>query len=465
MRCFATEAELVSMLDGRLDAAHELAVHAHLESCADCRRRAAIWGRLAPVMRRLAPEPPGPLRARRMEVEIERQLAQLPAPRRAPGPAVAWAGLAVAAAAAGIVLVARLRGGEARLPETTSRLTAQVTSIAGAARTGAGALRAGAAIAADQPIDVEAGGVATLALADASVTIEGPARLTVAGDVGHVALGLDRGTLTASVAHRAPGATFAVTTHEARVEIRGTRFIVEASAVRSTVAVQEGRVAVFAGDGSERSVAAGERVALEGTRFVDERPAPAVEAPPSVEAAPRPCEPSGPSCEVTARQARASMRAGDAARALRLVESAMAARLDCSDASAGTSSCHDELRYLRAEALRQDGRFDAAVTAYKALDHRAAPAAMRQNAFYAAAQLEQRLGRLTAARADFERALAAAPAGALREEALMGAMDSAAAAGETGHAAELAARYLEDFPAGLGAARARALTPSRPPAR
>jgi hypothetical protein len=465
MRCFATETELVSMLDGRLDAAHELAVHAHLESCAECRRRAALWGRLAPVMRRLAPEPPGPLRARRMEVEIERRLAQLPAPLRAPGRAVGWAGLAIAATAAAIVLVARFRGGDARLPERASRLTAQVTSIAGAARTGGAALQAGAMIAADQPIDVETGAVATIALADASVTLEGPARLTVAGDVGHVALGLDRGTLTASVAHRAPGATFAVKTHEARVEVRGTRFIVDAGAGRSTVAVQEGRVAVFASDGSERSVAAGARVALEGTRFVDERAAPPVEVPAPSEAAPRPCETSGPSCEVTARQAHAAMRAGDAAHALRLVESAMAARLDCADASAGASSCHDELRYLRAEALRQDGRFDAAVTAYKALDHRAAPAAMRQNAFYAAAQLEQRLGRSGAARADFERALAAAPAGALREEALMGAMESAAAAGETGRAAELAGRYLTDFPAGLGAARARALTASRPPAR
>jgi tetratricopeptide (TPR) repeat protein len=157
------------------------------------------------------------------------------------------------------------------------------------------------------------------------------------------------------------------------------------------------------------------------------------------------------------------MRAGDAARALRLVEGAMAARLDCVDTSAGASSCHDELRYLRAEALREDGRFDAAVAAYKALDHRGAPAAMRQNAFYAAAQLEQRLGRPTAARADFERALAAAPAGALREEALLGALDSATAAGEAGRASELARRYLEAFPAGLGATRARALaTPSSP---
>ena len=39
MSCFSTESELVDLLDGRLDAARELAVHAHLEGCADCRRR------------------------------------------------------------------------------------------------------------------------------------------------------------------------------------------------------------------------------------------------------------------------------------------------------------------------------------------------------------------------------------------------------------------------------------------
>jgi ferric-dicitrate binding protein FerR (iron transport regulator) len=465
MRCFATESELVSMLDGRLEAAHELAVHAHLETCADCRRRAALWGRLVPVMRRLAPEPPGPLRARRMEVEIERRLAERPPQRRASGRIFAWGGLAVAVAAAALVLVPRFRVGEAPSLPRAVLLTARVTSLGGAARAGGLALQTGSAVTADQPIDIDAGGVTTLALADASVTLEGPARLTVSGDIAHVALGLDRGALTAQVAPRAPGATFAVTTREARVEIRGTRFTVEAGAGRSMVAVQEGRVAVFAGNGAERVVAAGERVAIEGTAFVVDPPrAPAAEAPAPAEA-PRSCANSGPSCEITARQARASMRAGNAGHALRLVEGAMAARLDCADASPGASSCHDELRYLRAEALRQDGRFDAAVTAYKALDHRGAPAAMRQNAFYAAAQLEQRLGQPAAARADFERAFAAAPAGALREEALMGAMDSAAAAGETGRAADLAARYLAAFPAGLGVTRAHALAASRPPER
>jgi anti-sigma factor RsiW len=450
MSCFQTESELVDLLDGRLDGARELALHAHLETCADCRRRADEWGRLVPIMRGLAPPPPAPLRARRMEVEIERMLAQRPAPRRASAARLfAWGGLAVAAAAA-IVLVARPRG---EPPAEVVHLSARVTSVVGAVHVAGTALRSGEALAVGAALDVDAAGVATLAVADSTLRLEGPASLVVRGEVNHVALELSRGTLVASVTHRTPGATFVVSTRDGRVEVRGTRFTVSAEPERSTVAVDEGRVAVFA-RGAERSVSAGQRVALTTAGFVaetvNEASAP-VEAPP-----PAPCDATGPSCEATAQKARASMRAGDARRALRLVEGAIAARLDCVDA-VGAAGCRDELRYLRAEALRQDGKFDAAVSAYKGLDHHGAPAAMRQNAFYAAAQLEQRLGRHAAARADFERALAAAPAGALREESLLGAMDSAAAAGEERRAVELAQRYLRDFPTGLGAGRARAL--------
>jgi outer membrane protein assembly factor BamD (BamD/ComL family) len=97
------------------------------------------------------------------------------------------------------------------------------------------------------------------------------------------------------------------------------------------------------------------------------------------------------------------------------------------------------------------------VAAYRALDRRAAPPAMRQNALYAAAQIQRRQGRLTAATADFERALAAAPRGALHEDALVGAMESARAGGDGARARALAARYLEEFPRGLAAATARML--------
>ena len=82
---------------------------------------------------------------------------------------------------------------------------------------------------------------------------------------------------------------------------------------------------------------------------------------------------------------------------------------------------------------------------------------MRQNALYAAAQIEARQGKQPLALADYERALAAAPEGALREEALVGSMESAAASGDLPRARRLARRYLATFPNGLRLATARRL--------
>jgi outer membrane protein assembly factor BamD (BamD/ComL family) len=150
------------------------------------------------------------------------------------------------------------------------------------------------------------------------------------------------------------------------------------------------------------------------------------------------------------------MRGGDAERALRIVTDARRAGNDVdAGCGGGARACEDELRYLHAEALNQAGRLDDAVTAYRALDRKGAPSAMRQNALFAAAQIEKRTGRLTAASADFERALAAAPRGALYEEALVGAMETAGATGDGARARAFAARYLGEFPRGLAAPAAR----------
>ncbi len=82
---------------------------------------------------------------------------------------------------------------------------------------------------------------------------------------------------------------------------------------------------------------------------------------------------------------------------------------------------------------------------------------MRQNALYAAAQIERRRGRNQAARADYERAIGAAPRGALREEAFIGAMEAADAGGDRPRARALARRYLLEFPRGLATASASRL--------
>ena len=83
---------------------------------------------------------------------------------------------------------------------------------------------------------------------------------------------------------------------------------------------------------------------------------------------------------------------------------------------------------------------------------------MRQNALYAAAQIERRQGHLAAAAADFERALAAAPRGALHEDALVGAMESARAAGDAARApGPRRADISRSFRAGCVAPAARKL--------
>jgi tetratricopeptide (TPR) repeat protein len=169
------------------------------------------------------------------------------------------------------------------------------------------------------------------------------------------------------------------------------------------------------------------------------------------------------SCRETTGAVRSSMREGDPNRALRFLAERGRTTFDADGRCGGRDidACQDELRYLHAEALNQAGRLDDAIAAYRGLDRRTAPRAMRQNALYAAAQIERRSGHNDAARADYERALEVAPQGALREEILIGAMEAEELAGETGRARSLARRYLGEYPTGIGASGARRLAQPR----
>src|SRR6201999_4229241 len=80
--CRDVEAHLAEAVDDRLSAAASVRLHDHLESCAACRARAALWRQLTPALRGLEPPPPEAMAARRMQIEIERQLATLAAPTR-----------------------------------------------------------------------------------------------------------------------------------------------------------------------------------------------------------------------------------------------------------------------------------------------------------------------------------------------------------------------------------------------
>ena len=475
--CAEVESRLVDALDGRLDAATSVRFHAHLETCAACRDRAALWRSLTPRLREVEPAPPDAMAIRRMQLEVERQLtgpAFLERPARITGALAARARRArriVFASAVGLATAAALftlwlrpprwpghdaPGGYAALTRERGAVT-----LDGRAVGEAGATR----VAVGTPLVLASGGEAELALdRGATVQVAGPARLTFQGTAADVTLRLDDGRVDVQVAHRRADETFAVVTRDLRVEVRGTRFAVAATPHGSRVEVTEGRVAVRFPDGRSLLVPAGESIDS-ASRPQDDTGGAAVMAPTSEAAAPAAGAPSAPSCtasvhacRVTAQAVHDSMRQGDASRALRLVvEGDREAREVDPRCGAVIGACRDELGYLRAEALNRAGRAGDAIAAFRALDRRGAPAAMRQNALYAAAQIERQRGRSAAARADYERALDAAPRGALGEEALVGAMESAHAAADDARARALAARYLRSFPQGLAAETARRL--------
>src|SRR4029077_3565216 len=75
LRCADVEARFVDVADGRLDPADSVRFHAHIEGCAACRERAALWRGLVPRLRDAQPPGPDAMATRRMQVEIERRLA------------------------------------------------------------------------------------------------------------------------------------------------------------------------------------------------------------------------------------------------------------------------------------------------------------------------------------------------------------------------------------------------------
>ena len=458
-RCAEAEAVFLDDLDGRLDPAASLRLHAHLESCAACRERAALWGWLTPELRRAEPAPLNALAARRMQVEVERRLAAPDLTPREPRRPGLWIPALVTAMAAAAAIAVGLHGAgrPAAVAPAAPATYATVARVRGRLATTAGPLDAQAPVPAGQPLALADGAEAELALPrGTTLTVAGPAHLQLDGTAAATAVRLQDGRLTAAVAHRLPGETFAVVTGDLRVVVKGTRFSVTAGAPGSRVAVEEGAVVVEFADGRTRSVAAGESASTEP-------PAPAASAAP--DRAPRPliqsdaCPAAAQSCQDTAEAVRAGMRGGDTGRALRILAERGRAIVELDPRCGGHafSACQDDLRYLRAEALNQAGRLDEAVAAYRALDRRGAPAAMKQNALYAAAQIERRRGRNQSARADYERAIGAAPRGGLREEAFIGAMESADAGGDRSRARALARRYLAEFPRGLATASATRL--------
>ena len=446
MNCRGFEGLMFEWLDGRVNAAIELRLRDHAEWCSSCRQALTRWQHGLPALRDLEPDSFSPLALRRIELAVERELAAGPATPSAPPARWGWRWGAIGALAAVATFGVWFHLSREALPAAPyGRLDMlSETVLVDGHRMPAGATLSSGGV-------LEAVGPAELTLGRAArARVTGAARLALLGDARALHLRLERGQIDVTVGPRKTEESFAVETPDGHVEVRGTRFSVGFAEQGSWVRVAEGHVAAFrAGDAQAHEVNAGQTFWL-APEVVEEG---ATARAPEPAVSPAVTEPSLPDrCATATARARSAMRAGDPVRALHLVEQG---RASISDAAPASLRCRDELGYLRAEALRVAGRLSEAIAAYRRLDRPGAPPAMRQNALFVVGELEQRTGRHRAAHRDFTAALAAAPAGALREEAMARAMEVAWLAHDEGVARAKARRYLGEYPTGLAARRAR----------
>ncbi len=443
--CKKTQSLLFEKADGRLSADVCAEMESHLAICPHCKQTFAAWTSALPRLRSLDAEEISAVSLRRMESEILRDLHGSVRPRSRRRLVFALAAALILAAGAGLLAI------RSAPPQPFAR----IQSLWGKVTLSGVAMSKGATVGPGGVLEITSEGEADFLIGrGAEARLMGPGRVAFDGTTKAPRLRLDSGRVFVQVAHRQPDESFRVTTADGRVEVTGTRFVVGYDAQGSYVHVDEGQVLAYRqGEPEPWPVGSGSTFSLKAEKPPGGNPLPAVEPVPDARAC------AGSACAEEGARARKAMRAGNPLRAVNIVDETLAKLEDCSPAS----RCLDELGYLRAEALRQAGRLDGAIAAYKSLNRAGATRAMRQNALYAAAQLERKLGRNEDARQSLERAYTAYPDGALSEEALAGLLDVQQATGAGARAA--AERYLARFPQGISAARARRILSGAPSAR
>lgn len=251
-------AEVEAALDERLPEPEARGALQHARTCARCREVHAELMALRGLAARLPGAAPDELSSRRMRAAVlGAVLRPVPAVRRGR----AWA-FALAAAALALVVF-----GVRSLRRPTERLMAR---------------RADAAVTAPSPAAISLGGAGTLWPA-------ADARVFVRSAGSNTRIELSAGRIDLQVTHRRAGERFVVTTADAEVEVRGTRFQVEArDGHLRRVDVSEGVVAVRCEGEAERLLTAGAHLVLpEETRAEPAPVAPAqVVTPPAPERPP-----------------------------------------------------------------------------------------------------------------------------------------------------------------------------------
>jgi ferric-dicitrate binding protein FerR (iron transport regulator) len=442
--CRKTQTLLFEQADGRLAADVRVQIDAHLATCPHCKQTFATWTSALPRLRSLSQDEISAVSLRRMESDILRDLQGTARPRSRR--------TLVLALAAGLLLA--VGAGLWSMQSQTAQPFARIQTTWGRVTLSGVAMTKGAVMGPGGVLEIAAEGEAAFVMGrETEVRLVGPGRVTFDGTLKETDLHLDSGQVFVHVVHRKADERFQVSTAHGRVEVRGTRFVVGYNVQGSYVHVDEGAVMAFRHDESD-----GSRV-MAGETFDFKTAPPAATVMPAAYANPsetRAC--TSAACGQAGARIRRAMRAGNYLRAIEIVDETLAEVENCTP----TSRCLDELGYLRAEVLRQAGRLDDAVAAFKALNRAGATRAMRQNALYAASHLERRLGRTEDARQSLEHAYAANPDGALAEEALAGLLDLFDSTSVGAKAA--AERYLTRYPQGTAAARAqRILLPSHQP--
>ncbi len=254
-----TEEALFDWRAGRLHPEAADWIGAHVDGCERCR---ATLAHIDGVRASLEPPPEPPFLRQRQIAAVRRRLEERPT-RYVPWRQMRWA--ALAGALAGFVTVFALRH-VPRVPRSGDVVGFALLSRQGAADVEVGDDHA----VAQAKMALPAGGWLTVApssrvvatWAGARVAVEGgPAGARVQLTESHAMmrqLTLERGRVVLDVEPLAPGAELAVQTHDARVTVHGTRFLVEASPGGTSVAVDRGRVRVQGGHSFD--VAAGSQL-------------------------------------------------------------------------------------------------------------------------------------------------------------------------------------------------------------
>jgi len=365
--CKQTQALLFDNSDGRIESDQRAAIDAHLAACPHCKQVFATWASALPRLRGLSPEDPSAVSLRRMENEV---LGRLRAQAQPHLFRFRWFALASGLALAVLVVLFSLRA-------TAPQPFAHIQTLWGRVTFAGLAMSNGATIAPGGVLEIAGEGEASFLVGRAAeVRLSGPARVAFDGTSQKPRLRLDSGRLAVEIAHRRADEGFAVLTAQGRIEVRGTRFVVAYAEQNSYVHVEQGEVAAYrAGDVSPSAVKAGDTFWF--ARVGETAPPAAADEIPPPAAEPRPCPPLR--CSEAGTRARKAMRAGNPARAVELVEQALGEVANCAPAQLPSSRgedlpgfphqrCLDELGYLRAEALRQSGRLEAAITAFRSLN-------------------------------------------------------------------------------------------------